>query len=224
MSADPQLPGPYSASERLRAAQTIAGTTRHYTGPGLGTPPPWDCPSCGRTWTTEPANGCAVCIAEFRATAEETLNVPALTTTTTGQQTRTEASGRMDIQPAAPTSETARRAVSPLLETRGLSGDRLADAIAEKVVQRLSQIIGTPAPEGAVFLPAPSELYAIFVGLQLIAQSVADGAADTLLPSLEHIHELIRQVEALPTLQDYLINPSQPLAAAPAPIPEEPQA
>lgn len=224
MSDDPQLPGPYSASERLRAAQTIAGTTRHYTGPGLGTPPPWDCPSCGRTWTTEPSNGCAVCIAAFRVTTEETLNEPVLTTTTTGQQARTEASGRLTIQPAAPTNENAKRAVSPLLETRGLSGDRLADAIAEKVLERLTHLVGAPpsAPEGAVFLPAPSELYAIFIGLQLIAQSVADGAVDPLLPALAHIHALIQQVEALPTLQDYLINPSQPLAAAP--IPEEPQA
>lgn len=209
-------PGPYTPSERLRDAQAIAGTARHYTGPGLGTPPPWDCPSCGRTWTSDPSNGCAVCIAE----AEKTLKQP-----TPIETVPVTASGRMGIQPAAPTSESARRAVSPLLETRGLSGDRLADAIAEKVVERLAQIIGTqaPPPQGAVFLPAPSELYAIFVGLQLIAQSVADGGADPLLPSLEHLHGLIRQVETLPTLQDYLITPSQPLAA-PAPIPEEPQA
>jgi len=214
MSADPQLPGPYSASERLRAAQTIAGTTRHYRGPGLGTPPAWDCPSCGRTWTSEPANGCAVCIAEFRTKAEETVTNPIFL------------SG-MSIQPAAPTNENAKRAVSPLLETRGLSGDRLADAIAEKVVERLLQQLpqaGGGAPEGAVFLPAPGELYAILVGLQLIAQAVADGAVDPLLPALEQLHTLLQQVEALPTLQDYLINPSQPLTAAPAPIPEDPQA
>lgn len=151
------------------------------------------------------------------------MNEPVLTTvTTTGQATRAEASGRMVSAPAAPTADNARRAISPLLETRGLSGDRLADAIAEKVVERLQEAAARRV-DGTVFLPAPSELYAIFVGLQLIAQSVADGGVDPLLPSLEHIHGLIRQVETLPTLQDYLITPSQPLAA-PAPIPEEPQA
>ena len=226
MSDSPQLPGPFSLSARLRDAQAIAGTSRHYQGPGLGVPPPWDCPTCGRQWSSDPANGCAVCIAEFRVKAEQIMNEPALTTTTTtttGQATRAEASGRMVSVPAAPTADNARRAISPLVESRGLSGDRLADAIAEKVVERLLEQLpraGAGAPDGAVFLPAPAELYAILVGLQLVAQGVADGAEDPLLLPQEYIHALIQQVEALPTLQSYLLLPP----SAPAPVSEEPQA
>ena len=206
MSDSPQLPGPFSLSARLRDAQAIAGTSRHYQGPGLGVPPPWDCPTCGRQWSSDPANGCAVCIAEFQRKAEEILEKPQLI-------------GRQVVEPAAPTNDNARRAVSPLVESRGLSGDRLADAIAEKVVQRLQEAAATRA-DGTVFLPAPSELYAILVGLQLVAQGVADGAEDPLLPSWQHIHALIQQVEALPTLQSYLLLPP----SAPAPVSEEPQA
>ena len=55
MSDSPQLPGPFSLSARLRDAQAIAGTSRHYQGPGLGVPPPWDCPTCGRQWSSDPA-------------------------------------------------------------------------------------------------------------------------------------------------------------------------
>lgn len=216
MADVPQPLGPFAASERLRAAQTIAGTTRHYQGPGLGTPPPWDCPSCGRQWSTDPSDGCAVCIAEFRKTAEEIVSKPQFVT-------------GMKIEPAAPTNENARRAVSPLVESRGLSGDRLADAIAEKVVERLQQLaqqdVGTL--QGGTLLPPPAGLYAILVGLQLIAQAVADGAEDPLLPPVEAIHQLIRDVEALPTLQAYLIDPAsaepRPIPE-PAPIPEEPEA
>lgn len=210
MSDSPQLPGPFSLSARLRDAQAIAGTSRHYQGPGLGVPPPWDCPTCGRQWSSDPANGCAVCIAEFQRKAEEILEKPQLI-------------GRQVVEPAAPTNDNARRAVSPLVESRGLSGDRLADAIAEKVVERLLEQLprtGAGAPDGTVFLPAPSELYAILVGLQLVAQGVADGAEDPLLPSQEYIHALIQQVEALPTLQSYLLLPP----SAPAPVSEEPQA
>lgn len=210
MSDSPQLPGPFSLSARLRDAQAIAGTSRHYQGPGLGVPPPWDCPTCGRQWSSDPANGCAVCIAEFQRKAEEILEKPQLI-------------GRQVVEPAAPTNDNARRAVSPLVESRGLSGDRLADAIAEKVVQRLLEQLpraGAGAPDGAVFLPAPAELYAILVGLQLVAQGVADGAEDPLLPPQEYIHALIQQVEALPTLQSYLLLPP----SAPAPVSEEPQA
>lgn len=210
MSDSPQLPGPFSLSARLRDAQAIAGTSRHYQGPGLGVPPPWDCPTCGRQWSSDPANGCAVCIAEFQRKAEEILEKPQLI-------------GRQVVEPAAPTNDNARRAVSPLVESRGLSGDRLADAIAEKVVERLLEQLpraGAGAPDGAVFLPAPAELYAILVGLQLVAQGVADGAEDPLLPSWQHIHALIQQVEALPTLQSYLLLPP----SAPAPVSEEPQA
>lgn len=221
MSDNPQLPGPFSLSERIRAAQTIAGTTRHYQGPGLGTPPAWDCATCGRKWESDPSNGCPVCIAAFRAKAEQVMNEPMLTTiTTTGQATRAEASGRMVSAPAAPTADNARRAVSPLVESRGLSGDRLADAIAEKVVERLLAVLPSAgAPDGAVFLPAPGELYAILVGLQLVAQVVADGGDDLLLPPVAQIHALIQQVEALPTLQQYLVG-----SAPAAPISEEPQA
>lgn len=209
-------PGPFSVSERLRAAQTIAGTSRHYQGPGLGTPPPWDCPTCGRQWTSDPANGCAVCIAAFKVKAEEILTKPQFVT-------------GMKVEPAAPTNDNARRAVSPLLESRGLSGDRLADAIAEKVVERLTQMADAQLGkqvEGAIFLPPPAGIYAIFVGLQLIAQSIADGAVDPLLPPVEAIHQLIREVEALPTLQQYLIDPAAPAAAVvPEPQhPEEPEA
>lgn len=206
MSDSPQLPGPFSLSARLRDAQAIAGTSRHYQGPGLGVPPPWDCPTCGRQWSSDPANGCAVCIAEFQRKAEEILEKPQLI-------------GRQVVEPAAPTNDNARRAVSPLVESRGLSGDRLADAIAEKVVQRLQEAAATRV-DGTVFLPAPSELYAILVGLQLVAQGIADGAEDPLLPSWQHIHALIQQVEALPTLQSYLLLPP----SAPAPVSEEPQA
>lgn len=207
MSDSPQLPGPFSLSARLRDAQAIAGTSRHYQGPGLGVPPPWDCPTCGRQWSSDPANGCAVCIAEFQRKAEE------------AQVEKPQLIGRQVVEPAAPTNDNARRAVSPLVESRGLSGDRLADAIAEKVVQRLQEAAATRA-DGTVFLPAPNELYAILVGLQLVAQGVADGAEDPLLPSWQHIHALIQQVEALPTLQSYLLLPP----SAPAPVSEEPQA
>ena len=207
MSDSPQLPGPFSLSARLRDAQAIAGTSRHYQGPGLGVPPPWDCPTCGRQWSGDPANGCAVCIAEFQRKAEE------------AQVEKPQLIGRQVVEPAAPTNDNARRAVSPLVESRGLSGDRLADAIAEKVVQRLQEAAATRA-DGTVFLPAPNELYAILVGLQLVAQGVADGAEDPLLPSWQHIHALIQQVEALPTLQSYLLLPP----SAPAPVSEEPQA
>lgn len=216
MSDSPQLPGPFSLSARLRDAQAIAGTSRHYQGPGLGVPPPWDCPTCGRQWSSDPANGCAVCIAEFQRKAEEAqVEKPQFVTGMTV--------GKLATEPAAPTNDNARRAISPLVESRGLSGDRLADAIAEKVVERLLEQLpraGAGAPDGAVFLPAPSELYAILVGLQLVAQGVADGAEDPLLPSWQHIHALIQQVEALPTLQSYLLLPP----SAPAPVSEEPQA
>lgn len=212
MSDSPQLPGPFSLSARLRDAQAIAGTSRHYQGPGLGAPPPWDCPTCGRQWSSDPANGCAVCIAEFQRKAEEAqVEKPQFVT------------GMSVAQPTTAINDNARRAVSPLVESRGLSGDRLADAIAEKVVQRLLEQLpraGAGAPDGAVFLPAPAELYAILVGLQLVAQGVADGAEDPLLPSWQHIHTLIQQVEALPTLQSYLLLPP----SAPAPVSEEPQA
>lgn len=215
MSDAPQ-PGPFSVSERLRAAQTIAGTSRHYQGPGLGTPPGWTCPSCERQWTSEPADGCPVCIAEARVAlaheterkkAEEILNQPLRTTTTvTGQQTRTETIGR---------------AVSPLLAGRTFSPE-LADAIADRVVQRLAALVPqTAATEGSI-LPPPPGLYAILTGLQLVAQAQADGAEDPLLPPIEAVHQLIREVEALPTLQSYLIDPTS--APPAAPIPEEPEA
>jgi len=216
MSDTPQ-PGPFSVSERLRAAQTIAGTSRHYQGPGLGTPPGWTCPSCERQWTSEPADGCPVCIAEARVAlaheterkkAEEILNQPLLTTTTvTGQQTRTETSGR---------------AVSPLLAGHLTSTDMLAEKVADKVMERLAALVPqAAAPEGSI-LPPPPGLYAILVGLQLVAQAQADGAEDPLLPPIEAVHQLIREVEALPTLQSYLIDPTS--APPAAPIPEEPEA
>ena len=217
MSDNPQLPGPFSLSERIRAAQTIAGTTRHYQGPGLGTPPAWDCATCGRKWESDPSNGCPVCIAEFRAKTEREAMV------NKSEFVSGMTIGRQAVEPA--TNDNVRRAVSPLVESRGLSGDRLADAIAEKVVERLLAVLpsaGAGAPDGAVFLPAPGELYAILVGLQLVAQVMADGADDPLLPAVAQIHALIQQVEALPTLQQYLVGSAYDAPAAP--ISEEPQA
>lgn len=219
MSDTPQT-GPFSVSERLRAAQTIAGTSRHYQGPGLGIPPAWTCASCERQWTSEPADGCPVCVAEARVAldkkkAEEFLEKPIFLT-------------GMRVEPAAPTNENARRALSPLLAPKSLDMDRLADLVAQRVVAQLSQLAGAPpsAPDGAVFLPPPAGLYAILIGLQLVAQAQADGAVDPLLPPTEATHQLIHEVEALPTLQQYVLDPGPAPGVAPIPVPtpEEPEA
>jgi hypothetical protein len=208
--------GPQQFSGKLQDAQRKAGG-RHYTGPGLGVPPPWTCPTCGRDWQSDPSNGCPVCIAEAAAERAKAQRE----TTMTPERT-----GRLVQHPttAAPEPATIAAAVSPLVAQRGLAQDRLVDAIAEAVVNKLTSRAADAAVDAAqireeAFPTKAHEMYATYVGLQLVLQFLNDGAEDPLLPPAAVVLALLRRVEALPELQKYLAAP--PSAA---PIPEEPQA
>lgn len=202
------LAGPFQMSDKLAAAQRTAGTGRHYTGPGLGTPPPWTCPTCGRDWQGEPADGCPVCIAAARAARTKILETPAFSKEPPMSADRT---GRLVQSPPTTTPDpaTLAAAVSPLVAQRGLSQDRLADAIAEAVVAKLTGRAAAAAEDDAqiredAFPTKAAEMYATYVGLQLVLQALHDGATDPLLPSTDTVSALLRRVEALAPLQEYL--------------------
>ena len=125
---------------------------------------------------------------------------------------------------AAPTPQMITAAVSPLVAQRGLTQDRLADAVAEAVVEKIKDYLQSPDAAtarqvvGDILAADAPALYAYFIGLQLVVQALHDGAGDPLLPPTAAVEAQLRQLEASPTLQSYLLT-------APGAVPsEEPQA
>lgn len=204
-------------SEKTHAAQT-AGGGRHYPGRGLGPEPPWRCPSCDREHATPIANGCPPCI-EAATQALRTLSDDQLRALNTAQAVR-QAANTLTAPPI-------RRALPALVTQAKAATDfeailrKVLDEYAGKGVQVsiVNDHIGVPAATAVDpdDYRASNEIYAEYIGLQLILASLDAGAADPLLPSLDVMTKRIAYIEALPRMQEYFL--LDPAAAAEPPVP-----
>lgn len=184
-------------SPKTHAAQVIGGG-RHYSGRGLGPEPPWHCPGCGTEHHTPIAQGCARCLAEAQAQQAQQF---------ADQHRAQVAAGK----PAAP----LRRALPAFIEQTKAATEfesilrRVLDEYAGRGVQVTLINDHRNPPDTRPVDPddgrATSDLYAEYIGLQLILTGLQAGSTDPLLPSLDSITRRIAYLEAMPRMQEYFL-------------------
>lgn len=215
----------HSISPKTHAAQVIGGG-RHYSGRGLGPEPPWHCPGCGREHHTPIAQGCADCLAEAVAQQSARAQEAARTMHTPPRNQTT--------PPRPPVGSPVRRALPAFVEQTKTMTDfetilrRVLDEYAGRGVQIsiVNDHIGVPtASIDATAAARPidpddhrssRDLYAEYLGLQMIVVQVQAGGVDPLLPTLDTMVRRIEAIEALPRMQEYFLTDPSAVAADPA--------
>ncbi len=203
---------PTTISAKTHAAQTLSGG-RHYAGRGLGPEPPWNCPNCGNEQHTPIADGCRPCLDEAARQLEKAA------AGVTGDVKQLAKEYPMTVATGAP--RRAMPAFQPFLTraTQLPPTDLLEqiDAIVRKALSDQASA-GIPSsgsglnsePLSCTGYPDPdalrgaSDLYAEYIGIQLILAQLHAGNEDPLLPSLDALTQRIQQLEGLETLQEYL--------------------